>query len=430
MSKKIGLIGNMNNNNFAILRYLIDLGFDAKLILMKNDGVGINAHFSPSSDTPHEDKWVKYIKKSNIYEHPISALNFPFSWLLFSALLVKALIRKRDLVFPVSKKKIIKDLCEFDYLIGSGISPATLSRVDLNLNIFYPYAFGVEYLGSPVFRYHLVSKNPVTRFFAKKIHRLQLMGIKKSAFVINSDIGFTKNILDSFGIRQLHLGVPLVYADKSENLSDYSQKIQSCLSVVEEKEFVLLSHARHLWKKPKNLLDSEWVLQNKHNEWIIHGFSDFISRHRVNAALILFETGEDVQASKDLCLELEIDHMVLWLPKSLRFEILKLIEHIDVGLGEFYSGFETIWGGTMIELLSKGKPVIHGLNFSKDKFETNYGFKLPPILISNNSSDISKNIEYLFLNKKEREEIGQNSKLWFDENYGRGLVAKWAKLLT
>ena len=25
------------------------------------------------------------------------------------------------------------------------------------------------------------------------------MGIKKSAFVINSDIGFTKNILDSFG---------------------------------------------------------------------------------------------------------------------------------------------------------------------------------------------------------------------------------------
>ena len=37
---KIALLGNMNNNNFALLRYFRDLGFDAHLLLFKNDGTG------------------------------------------------------------------------------------------------------------------------------------------------------------------------------------------------------------------------------------------------------------------------------------------------------------------------------------------------------------------------------------------------------
>jgi len=34
---KVLLIGNMNNNNFSIMRYLRDLGIDAHLFLMNND---------------------------------------------------------------------------------------------------------------------------------------------------------------------------------------------------------------------------------------------------------------------------------------------------------------------------------------------------------------------------------------------------------
>lgn len=428
-AKRIGLIGNMNNNNFALLRYMVDHGLDAKLILMKNDGLGKNAHFSIASDTQDENKWSKYIKKTNIYEHHISALNFPFSWILFAFILVKSFFDKRNLAYPVSKRNIVKDLCEFDYFIGSGITPATLKRVGFNLTIFYPYAFGVEYLDSPVFKTHLQSKNSITRFFAKKIYVSQLMGIKQSEFVINGDIGYTKDILDSHGINQMHLGLPMVYPEECENLKNYSENFQSFLSVVQMKEFVLLSHARHLWKKPENISDSNWILQNKHNEWIIKGYSDFLLKHEANSILVLFETGDDVEETKDLCSELGIDQMVLWLPKSSRFEILKMIDHIDVGLGEFYSGFETLWGGTMIELLSRGKPVIHGLNFSKEKFETAFLSELPPILISNSVSEITANIEYLYLNRKEIKKIGKHSKLWFDKNYGCGLVAKWAKLL-
>lgn len=42
---KIGLIGNMNNNNFALMRYFRDLGADAHLLLYANDGQGSLSNF-------------------------------------------------------------------------------------------------------------------------------------------------------------------------------------------------------------------------------------------------------------------------------------------------------------------------------------------------------------------------------------------------
>jgi len=171
-------------------------------------------------------------------------------------------------------------------------------------------------------------------------------------------------------------------------------------------------------------------MQNKHNEWIIYAYSEFLKRHKVNSVLILFEYGEDFQISKDLCSNLGIDDMVMWLPKSPRKDILKIMNYIDIGIGEFYSDFETTWGGALIEFLSRGKPVIHGLNISQTKFETNYGSELPPILVANSSAEIADKIEYLFLNKNKIKEIGKSSKSWFDKYCGRGLAAKFVNLLN
>ena len=76
---KIGLIGNMNNNNFAFLRYLINLGYDANLIIFKNEISGNNKHFSPKADSWNIGKWKKYIIQSNLSEDPVSVFNFPIS---------------------------------------------------------------------------------------------------------------------------------------------------------------------------------------------------------------------------------------------------------------------------------------------------------------------------------------------------------------
>src|SRR6188474_813099 len=48
MTLKVALIDNMNNNFFAIARYLRDLGVDAHVYLIPGDS---HAHFLPQTDT-------------------------------------------------------------------------------------------------------------------------------------------------------------------------------------------------------------------------------------------------------------------------------------------------------------------------------------------------------------------------------------------
>ena len=59
---KIALIGNMNNNNFSLMRYLLDLGMKVDLLLMSDDGVGELEHFSPKNDTWFLKKYKKILK--------------------------------------------------------------------------------------------------------------------------------------------------------------------------------------------------------------------------------------------------------------------------------------------------------------------------------------------------------------------------------
>ena len=426
MRQKIGLIGNMNNNNFAMLRYLIDMGFDAKLILMKNDGKDKSSHFSIESDTWDEEKWSKYIEHSNIYEHPISALNFPYSWALFLFTAVKSFFSKVDWVFPISKKNIHNVTSEFDILIGSGISPAMLFRIGAKLTIFCPYSMGVEYLESPLFKVHLETNNLIRRFFANKVYQVQLSGIKMSEHVLVSDVGLTKNALTKHQIKFENLCLPILYDAETRSDKNNSKILNDLIKDIKIKDFVLLSHVRHLWVKPENLSDEKWEKQNKHNDWILLGFASFLEKHKINAVLILFEYGDDVSSSKDLCTNLGIEKNILWLARSQRKEILDIIDYVDVGVGEFYSGFEALWGGTLVEFASRGKPTIHGLNIGKENFEADFNIDIPPILISNSASEIADKICYLYENKEDAINIGKLSKIWFDENYGRQLVKKWA----
>ena len=61
---KVALIGNTCNNNFAFLRYLIDLGIDAHLFLYNNEGKNdSNPIHSPSWDTFSINKIENNISK-------------------------------------------------------------------------------------------------------------------------------------------------------------------------------------------------------------------------------------------------------------------------------------------------------------------------------------------------------------------------------
>ncbi len=89
MSAKVALIGNMNNGNFALTRYLRDVGVDAHLLLFDNE----LKHFHPSHDT--------YDKAYQSYVHQLS---WGSPW-------------RFHLTGPPS---IRNDLAAYEFLIGCG----------------------------------------------------------------------------------------------------------------------------------------------------------------------------------------------------------------------------------------------------------------------------------------------------------------------
>ncbi len=91
---RVALIGNMNNNNFALMRYLRDLGMDAHLLMYSDEA----EHFHPKCDTWELEKWTQYISQ------------LPFS------------NGSKDTLF-LKKRDIEKVINGFEFYIGNGISP-------------------------------------------------------------------------------------------------------------------------------------------------------------------------------------------------------------------------------------------------------------------------------------------------------------------
>ena len=149
---KIALIGNMNNNNFALMRYFRILGADAHLLLYSNDGKRELSHFKPECDTWDIEKWQPYIHQTNIPNIPAAGLCFPLSWLVaFRSIFLTLLGYQGEWNLPVSNREIKKSYIGYDRYIGSGIAPATFARASLILDIFYPYAIGIEFFSDPEF---------------------------------------------------------------------------------------------------------------------------------------------------------------------------------------------------------------------------------------------------------------------------------------
>ena len=59
---KVAILGNMNNNGFAIMRYLLDQGVDVDLILFDSDYLKGSEHFGIEKDTWYKEKYKKNVK--------------------------------------------------------------------------------------------------------------------------------------------------------------------------------------------------------------------------------------------------------------------------------------------------------------------------------------------------------------------------------
>ena len=329
---KIGLIGNMNNNNFAMMRYMRDLGADAHLLLYAHDGVGTLSHFTPDADTWNIEKWLPYIHRTNIPNAPIAALDFPYSWLIAArAWISKRLGLRESGDVPVSRRSITRVYGNYDRLIGSGVTPATLARSRIRLDVFYPYSISVEFLENPEFLARFRGAGVIQQHLGRVVQSRQSAGIRAAMRVLNYEPGPTEATLVRHGARPQRLAIPMVYNGEQQPEAAPNAALARAVERMQHCGISLLHHARVSWRKVPRYTDAEWRLENKNTQRLVDGLVELVAaRPNCNPILFMVEYGPDVDALKELIAERGVGGRICWLPKMQRRELMWLLSRVDI----------------------------------------------------------------------------------------------------
>jgi len=427
---RVAILGNMNNNGFALMRFFIDLGVDAYLFPFRNDGEGSLAHFSPLSDSDDSEQYqgrIKRLAQTNSIEGLLAEpIANAVRWL--RRVRRPGLPRLDPQTGDLLNHALVKELQSFDYIIGSGVAPGLLSRFSVHLTVFFPYAIGVEWYRTYEFLQELASQNRIKRLLARSAARSQAEGIRLARIVV-CDPGPTATELSRLGVQPRHIGFPMVYFDQRK-----SQTLPSSLAGVAKSinrfEFKVLHHARLLFEKPPSYSVTAWKLGNKNSDWAIRGFAEFVGQTPgCSAVMTILEYGPDLDAAKRLVTRLGINDHVVWVPKQPRKHLLPFMALFDAAFGQFLTTRTSIWGGVGWEILAAGKPFIQGHFFDSGEFEALYGVPEPPLLKVQEPEDVALRLAWLYANPQARLELASRTVDWNSRYQGHALAAKWLEML-
>ena len=390
----VGLIGNMNNNHFALGRYLIDEGYKVVLFIFNNEP----QHFHPQNDVLYEPK-----------------------------IEIKILDWRLETLSEVPISEIHRSVKEVDVLIGEGISPAFLNKANIRLHLFTP--FGGDLYLLPFYKHRLTFRTLLGRvkrlvfkrkfLFPKELFtRKQLKGIQDADLIISHNNEWASTI-EKIGAtdKWKKIPVPLVYTPEytSKRLSDYFSKhesnVASSLSALTSNfDFLFLNHSRQYWRDHgKGVIDEH---SNKGNDRLIRGFAHYLKESNKSSCLILLEYGPDVEASKTLVEELRIENNIFWFPKLSRRDIMLIISRCNLVCNEFVNSW--ISGGVIFEALSMGKPLM-GYRDDAKYAQLKSDYVLYPMInvrtekeIANAFLDFERNELYYY-------EMGRKCSHWYQE---------------
>lgn len=387
---RIALIGNMNNNHFALMRHLRDLGADAHLFLFSNE----HAHFLPQCDTSDWERWRPFVHELGISNGGRDAFYRP----------VGALAAR---------------LAAFDAFVGNGIAPVLLQRTGLRLDMFVPYCDGGEFIVEHEWKWRKPFASLYTAIRKKAMER----ALRNSV-----DLVITANMHDHslaafrrLGKATTNLFIPMLYEEVGGDGGEWSVTLDQAAARMDSASIAVFSHVSHFWKTLPVAHFMGGV--GKRNQWLIEGFAEFVRDTGDGAALlVMVEYGPDVSASKALIDELGIPGQVLWLPLMTRLQIMRLIEHADVGGSEFAG---MLWGGAGWEFLSKGVPMLHYLD-DPDAYALP-DRPLPPFFNVASPKDVAS-----VLRNNDRAALkrsGREARAWYDRHQGSALAARYLELL-
>lgn len=413
---KIALIGNTCNNNFSLMRYFRDLGHNAHLFLYSNEGLtNENPIHNPEWDTWEIFKWEQYIHR----------LQVPNG--------IETIIGRPDkLKIPPSLDSLKKSLYSFEYIIGSGITPSLMWRINKELDIFFPYATGIEWVGEAENTLKLKKYN-FEWPFRKFIYNTQMKGIKSAKIVNISCGGYTEDILRTNNINYTYMHTPQYYNLEYFPLKPPNNNLENIFSRIKEAEFNIFSFMRNLWVFENNKYSADiWNTCNKRNDWLVRGFREFLDKSKANAVLFLSSWGPDVTATKALVEMLSLNDFVVWLPLLPRREISFLLNRAaDLGVGEFVCSKGEPWGSTGWENLAAGIPFLQSINYTNPDFLREFGYELPPFILNVQSvEDVSKHMLTCYKNQEQLKKKAKENIKWFNDNNGISLASKWIEQLN
>ena len=177
-------------------------------------------------------------------------------------------------------------------------------------------------------------------------------------------------------------------------------------------DLVLFSHVSHVTGKNKSpILESLKLIKQKSEK---------------NIVLFLVEYGSTLENTKSEIKRLEIEDKIVWIKPGSRVEIIKKLNNVDIGFGEF-EGY--MWGGCGWEFLASGVPFFHYIKMNQKEFNDILNYPMPPIFNTISPEDICEKILYYCENKVELNKISIEMKEWFDLYGGIGLAKKWKSLI-
>ena len=424
---KVAILGNMNNNGFALMRYLRDINVDAHLFLYSNDGVMSNAHFQPELDTFNYENWKRYIHKTDLSNSVLSA--FRSEWLIVLYNSVRNYLggtNGHTQILFKSSSYVRELFLGYDHIITSGFGPSILYRSGLSASIFAPYSIGVEGIGRVAYAPSI--RRPIHRLLFEYGRFLQIRALRNTKSIVSSELGLTLSNLTNLGLdaKLVKLHYPLVYIEADMPLSSGDIEIDRIGGEIEDFSFTVLMHSYLVWGDDAS---TNLGKLSKNNHWVIIGFALLVSKMpNLNCKLIILEYG-DVNKARALVKELNLEEHVIWVKKTSRKNIMWLLGKVSVGVGEFIESHGTGWGGTGWEVLASGKPLLQGFYFNEGEYEELMGHPEPPLLKVRTMEDVLPHLLAMANEPARARATGMASKEWFHTYNGKKLAQKWLAIL-
>jgi glycosyltransferase involved in cell wall biosynthesis len=387
---KVGLLGNMNNNFFAVARYLRDWGVDADVLLFDDEF----EHFHPSADS---------------YDLSYASFCRQLTW--------GSPARFRE----TAPKRIKADLAPYDVLVGCGFSPAYCHRVGRALDIFAPYGGDIAYGTS----YRLVRPqriHSVWRAVHEQRKALPEVKVVNMGYSISS---FEEPYRRYRGNSERWYEImPMVYERmyRPESLAENGSRtrwFEQFKRIRANVKVMLFGHARHEWGRRARHDD------HKGNDHLLRGFAAFRKRNpHVSAGLVQMEYGSTVRDSKALIRDLGIAKDVYWFPRMPRKDLMAGLALADIGCAEF--AISWLYGGVILETLALGKPL---LGYRDDDLYRGQHEELYPMMNARNAAAVCAELEAYVANPAKYVAQGEQGHAWYLKHAVEATRRKYMKYI-